>query len=114
MTVEYTPRQGQYLAFIHIPHQAQRAAAGRGRHDAVFSGFPPSVHQMVLNLEERGLITRIPGQPHSIRLAIPHEKLPALERSVITLFPKYPCVPFEPSLMATRRSEPTRRPPPTS
>lgn len=37
-----------------------------------------SVHQMILTLERRGLITRIPGKARSIRLAVPPEKLPPL------------------------------------
>ena len=39
----------------------------------------PSVHQMVLRLEQRGLIARVPGQPRSIRLLIPREELPDLD-----------------------------------
>ena len=39
---------------------------------------PPSVHQMVLTLEARGLIARTPAQARSIRLLIPPEELPDL------------------------------------
>ncbi len=34
---------------------------------------------MILNLEERGLITRTTGEPRSIRLLILRERLPDLE-----------------------------------
>ena len=43
-----------------------------------FSVTPPSVHQMVVTLEKLGLITRQPGVPRSIKLALPAETLPVL------------------------------------
>lgn len=44
-----------------------------------FNVSPPAVHQMVLTLEKRGLIARVPGQPRSIRLLLAREELPDLE-----------------------------------
>ena len=44
-----------------------------------FRVSPPSVHQMILTLEARGLIKRTPGQARSIHLLIPREELPDLE-----------------------------------
>ena len=44
-----------------------------------FRVFPPSVHQMILTLEARGLIKRTPGQARSIQVLIPREELPDLE-----------------------------------
>jgi Mn-dependent DtxR family transcriptional regulator len=44
-----------------------------------FRVTPPSVHQMVLMLEARGLIERTPGVGRSIRLLIPHGELPNLD-----------------------------------
>ena len=41
---------------------------------------PPTVHQMVLTLERRGFIQRIPGQARSITLIVPPESLPPLQR----------------------------------
>ncbi|MDA2937665.1 hypothetical protein MYX75_05305 [Acidobacteria bacterium AH-259-A15] len=46
---------------------------------AYFKVTPPSVHQMVLTLEKRGLISRIPGRPRSIQLLIPPTQLPVFE-----------------------------------
>ena len=43
-----------------------------------FRVSPPSVHQMILTLEARGLIERTPRQARSIRLLIPREELPDL------------------------------------
>jgi Mn-dependent DtxR family transcriptional regulator len=44
-----------------------------------FKVTPPTVHQMVLGLHAKGLISRVPGQPRSIRLMIPADDLPALD-----------------------------------
>jgi repressor LexA len=46
---------------------------------AYFRVSPPSVHQMVLTLQTRGLITREPGRPRSIRLLLGRGELPDLE-----------------------------------
>ena len=40
---------------------------------------PPSVHQMVLTLERRGFISRVPGQARSIRVVLSPQELPSLE-----------------------------------
>jgi DNA-binding MarR family transcriptional regulator len=74
----FTPKQGQYLAFIH----AYACMFGRSPAEAElqrhFRVSPPSVHQMVLNLERAGLIRRTPGAARSIVLLIEPEKLPTL------------------------------------
>ena len=44
-----------------------------------FRVTPPSVHGMIVKLEQLGLITREPGVPRSARVAIPEEEIPALE-----------------------------------
>ena len=44
-----------------------------------FRVTPPSVHQMVVNLERAGLIRRQPGVARSIELLVPPEALPILE-----------------------------------
>mgnify|MGYP000044068745 CR=1 FL=1 len=46
---------------------------------AYFKVTPPSVHDMVLRLEARGFISRIPGEARSIKLLLPAGELPALE-----------------------------------
>ncbi len=44
-----------------------------------FRVTPPTVHQMVLRLEERGFINRVPGQARTIKVLVPLEQLPPLE-----------------------------------
>jgi DNA-binding MarR family transcriptional regulator len=63
---DFTPKQGQYLAFIH----AYTLVNGRPPAEAdmirFFKVTPPTVHQMVLTLEQAGLISRRPGAARTI------------------------------------------------
>ena len=75
----FSEKQGQYLAFIHAYttiNGRPPAEADMQRH---FRVTPPSVHQMVLTLERRGLIERQPGQARSIQITIDPETLPVLK-----------------------------------
>ncbi len=75
----FTERQGQYLAFIHAYTKINGrppAEAGMQRH---FGVTPPTVHQMVLNLDRAGLIERVPGRPRSIRVLVDPGRLPLLK-----------------------------------
>jgi DNA-binding MarR family transcriptional regulator len=75
----YTEKQGQYLAFIHYYGKIHGCAPSEAEMQQHFRVSPPSVHQMILTLEARGLIERTPGQARSIHLLISHEELPDLE-----------------------------------
>lgn len=75
----YTPKQGQYMAFIHYYGKIHGRAPSEAELQQYFRVSPPSVHQMILTLEERGLIERTPGQARSIRLLILRDELPDLE-----------------------------------
>ncbi len=44
-----------------------------------FKVSPPTVHQMVLKLDQSGLIERTPGQARSVRVVLPRQQLPDLE-----------------------------------
>ena len=75
----FTPKQGQYLAFIHaytLVNGRPPAEADMGR---FFRTTPPTVHQMVLGLERAGLISRQPGVARSIALLVEYAILPRLE-----------------------------------
>ncbi len=76
---EYTPRQGQFLAFIHYYAKLNGCPPAEEDMARYFKITPPSAHQMVVTLEQRGLIERIPGQARSIRVLLPREELPDLE-----------------------------------
>lgn len=75
----FTPRQGQFLAFIHLYRRLHRQGPSEREMVQYFGVTPPSVHGMVVKLEELGLITREPGVPRSARVAVPEGEIPDLE-----------------------------------
>src|SRR5437868_835206 len=75
----YTPRQGQYLAYIHTYTRLHRQPPAEAEIAAFFGVSPPSVHQMVVTLERRGLIARTPGQARSLRVLLPPTAIPDLD-----------------------------------
>ena len=79
MNRRYTDKQGQYLTFIYYYAKINGRAPAEADMQRYFNVTPPSVHQMVVTLEAKGLIERTPGQGRSIRLLLPREELPDLE-----------------------------------
>ena len=75
----FTPKQGQYLAFIHLYTRLHRRPPAETDMQQYFRVSPPSVHQMVLTLERAGLIRRQPGVARSIELLVAPENLPILK-----------------------------------
>ena len=75
----FTPRQGQYLAFIHAYTLVNGRPPAQADIQRFFQVTPPSVHQMLLTLERGGLISRRPGVPRSIAVLVDRSALPALE-----------------------------------
>ena len=84
MKSPYTSRQGQFLAFIHQYIALHGRAPAEAEMVQFFQITPPSVHQMILTLERRGLITRTLGEARSIRLNHSPENLPPLQGVVTT------------------------------
>ena len=75
----FTKRQGQFLAYIHQYGMVNNCAPAEADLQRFFQITPPSVHYMVLTLERRGFIRRVPGQARSITLLVPPESLPPLQ-----------------------------------
>ena len=75
----YTQRQGQFLAFIHYYTLLNRRPPAEADMQAYFRVSAPSIHQMVLTLDQKGWITRVPGQARSIRLLLAPDALPDLD-----------------------------------
>ena len=83
--------QGQYLAFIHYYTKIHGRPPAEADLQRFFKTTPPTVHQMVVTLEPhpewssplrralRALISRIPGQPRTIRVLLSRAELPDLE-----------------------------------
>ncbi len=80
MITNPTARQGQFLAYIHQYGIINGCAQAEADMQRFFQITPPSVHSMVLTLERRGLIQRLPGQARSITLLVSPESLPRLNR----------------------------------
>ena len=77
-----TRQQGQFLAFIR--EYMIRNEAGVAPTYADFQRFfnltPPSVNSMLIRLERRGFIRRVPGQARAIELSVTPDWIPPLER----------------------------------
>ena len=88
----FTPKQGQYLAFIDAYTRVHQRAPAEWEMQRHFGVTPPSVHQMVLTLERAGFIRRQPGVPRSIEVLVSAEDLPLLRapiQPVKTSVPSY-------------------------
>src|SRR5208283_711068 len=89
---DFTPKQGQYLAFIDAYARLHRRPPAEADMQRYFGVTPPSVHQMILTLERAGLIRRRPGVPRSIEVLVLPEHLPILQaqtQPVTTSVPRY-------------------------
>lgn len=75
----FTAKQGQYLAFIHLYTRLHGRPPAEADMQAHFGTTPPSVHQMVLTLERRGLVERVAGRARSLHVLVAKEELPELE-----------------------------------
>lgn len=74
----FTEKQGQYLAFIHTYNMVNGQAPAEADMERYFGVTPPSVHRMVVELETRGLIRRVPRQARSIAVLVPTDEIPPL------------------------------------
>jgi DNA-binding MarR family transcriptional regulator len=74
----FTPKQGQYLAFIYAYTCLHRRPPAEADMRQYFRVSPPSVHQMVLTLERAGFIRRQPGAARSIEVLVDPKLLPEL------------------------------------
>ena len=73
-----TPTQGQYLAFIYAYTRVLGRPPAEADIQKYFKVTPPTVHQMLITLERKGLIQRKPGVARSIELLVSADSLPVL------------------------------------
>jgi Mn-dependent DtxR family transcriptional regulator len=78
--LSFTDKQGQYLAFIYNYTQIHGHPPAEADIQKFFRVTPPTVHQMILKLEQLNLLSRVPGQPRSLQVLVPPEQLPVLVR----------------------------------
>ena len=79
MEATFTKLQGQYLAFIAAYTKVNGRPPAEADIQRYFGVTPPSVHQMILTLEKRGLIKRMPGRARSIEVLVRRAELPVLD-----------------------------------
>jgi DNA-binding MarR family transcriptional regulator len=77
-----TRQQGQFLAFIneYMMRNSAGVAPTHAELQQFFNLTPPSVNSMLIRLDRRGFIRRVPGKARSIEMAIKPELIPPLER----------------------------------
>ena len=75
---KFTPKQGQYLAYIHAYTRLHRRPPAEADLRDYFQVSPPSVHQMLVTLERAGFIKRQPRVARSIELLVDPKSLPDL------------------------------------
>jgi Mn-dependent DtxR family transcriptional regulator len=79
MAAEFTPRQGQFLAYIYYYTKINRMPPSEMDMQRFFRVSPPAVHEMIKTLDRLGFITREAGKPRTIRVLLPRDELPDLE-----------------------------------
>jgi DNA-binding MarR family transcriptional regulator len=79
MAYKFSEKQGQYLAFIYYYTTVHRQPPAEGDMQEYFRVSPPAIHQMVVTLSEKGLISRVPGQARTIQVLVPENELPKLK-----------------------------------
>lgn len=78
MPLNFTEKQGQYLSFIYYYTKINRRPPAQADMQRYFCVSPPTVHQMILKLEKKGLISKTSGQARAISVLLPPEELPPL------------------------------------
>ena len=76
---KYTAKQGQYLAFFYYYTKVNGQPPAETDIARYFGVTPESAHGMIVTLEKRKLITKVPWQARSIRVLLRREELPELE-----------------------------------
>jgi len=79
MTNSFTSRQGQFLAFIYYYTKIHGFPPAEADMQHYFKTSPAAIHQMIISLEKRRLIKKVPGQARSIRLLTSRDELPDLD-----------------------------------
>ncbi|MEZ6094830.1 MAG: MarR family transcriptional regulator [Pirellulaceae bacterium] len=76
---ELTEKQGQYLAFIYYYTKLNRRPPAESDMQRYFGTTPPTVHNMIVTLCERGFITREVGKSRTIKLLVDRDVIPDLD-----------------------------------
>lgn len=74
----YTEKEGQYLAFIFYYKKINGVSPAQIDLQRYFSVTPPTVHNMILKLEKKKLISGVPNAPRSLTINLAQSDLPGL------------------------------------
>ena len=80
-STQFTHKQGQYLAYIHLYRRLHRQGPAEADMVRYFRVSPPTVHQMIVKLEQMGLIAREKGVARSARVTLAASEIPDLEET---------------------------------
>lgn len=75
---KYTEKQGQYLAFIYYYIKINGQSPAETDMQRYFNVSPPSIHRMIVELEQKNLIERQKGKARSIKIKVTAAQLPQL------------------------------------
>ena len=78
-TLRYTEKEGQYLAFIFYYKKIHGVSPAQIDLQRYFKVSPPTVHNIILQLEKKNLIHRIPNTARSITVTLDESELPRLK-----------------------------------
>ncbi|MEZ6133997.1 MAG: MarR family transcriptional regulator [Pirellulaceae bacterium] len=105
----FTPTQGRYLAFIHQYIQRAGCSPAESEIASALCVMPPSVNQMIRTLEQRELISRVPGKARSIKILLYEDEIPIWNRGAVKPNPK--ATPGKPGKMYATANANTPKPP---
>ena len=77
--MKMTYKQGQYLAFIYCYTKINDKPPAEHDMQKYFRVTAPTIHQMMMTLEQKELISRVPGQARSITLLVQKKDIPQLD-----------------------------------
>ncbi len=77
-----TRQQGQFLAFIHqyMMRNEGGVAPSHANLQRFFNLTAPSINSMLIRLEKRGFIRRIPGKARAIEITLAPDLIPPLDQ----------------------------------
>lgn len=76
--ISFTHKQGQYLAYIYYYTKINKVPPAQRDIQDFFDVTPPTVHQMIIQLDKNNLIKRQPNTARSLAINIPESMIPRL------------------------------------
>lgn len=78
MAERFTEKQGQHLAYVYNYTVIFGRPPAQADLQRFFRTTPPTIHQMLLTLADRQLISRTAGQARSIKVLVDPDEIPRL------------------------------------